>query len=244
MHEFAGFEKLYIYIVFWPTRMEPAMSAQARLEKLLEGRSDLWLGRARTSFPVEPTGLGWLDRGLPGGGWPRGRLTELLPCMSGCGELGLLLPLMARCTHQGQPVVLAGPALVPGPQALIKAGVLLEHLVVVREAGEALWAAEQCLKSGLCGSLAVWPPAGRVGEKAVRRLQLAAEQSPGPTFVVYRPNQSPPPSVSALRLGLRPGPAVEVLRSPAGLVESKHLGPESETVIDLERYRRHDRSFA
>lgn len=218
------------------------MSADASLEQLLDHRPDLWRGRARRSLPAAATGLGWLDRGLPGGGWPLGRLTELLPRLSGCGELSLLLPLLARCTQQGQPVVLAGPTLVPGPQALAGAGVVLEHLVVVREAGEALWAAEQCLKSGLCGSVAVWPPAGRVGEKAVRRLQLAAEHSPGPAFVIYRPDQSPPPSISALRLGLAPGPEIEVLRSPAGLAESKRLGPEVEPPIDLARYRRHARS--
>ncbi|MDZ7790006.1 MAG: DNA lesion error-prone repair protein ImuA [Xanthomonadales bacterium] len=217
------------------------MSAQARLEQLLNRRPDLWRGRARRSFPVAPTGLDWLDRGLPGGGWPLGRLTEFLPRVSGCGELGLLLPLLARCTQQGQPVVLAGPVMVPGPQAMVRAGVVLEHLLVVHEVAEVMWAAEQCLKSGLCGSVAVWPPAGRVGERAVRRLQLAAEQSPGPTFVVYRPEQSPPSSVSALRLGLGPGPEVELLRSPAGLVESRHLAPESDSVIDLTRYRRHAR---
>ncbi|WP_376693420.1 hypothetical protein [Wenzhouxiangella sp. EGI_FJ10409] len=218
------------------------MSAEARLEQLLDHRPDLWRGRARRSLPAVPTGLDWLDRGLPGGGWPLGRLTELLPRVSGCGELGLLLPLLARCTQQGQPVVLAGPVMVPGPQAMAGAGVVLEHLLVVREASEVLWAAEQCLKSGLCGSVAVWPPAGRVGERAVRRLQLAAEHSPGPTFVVYRPEQSPPPSVSALRLGLSPGCGVEILRSPAGLVESRRLGPASESVLDLEHYRRHARA--
>ncbi len=218
------------------------MSAKARIEQLLNRRSDLWRGRARRSLPVAATGLGWLDHGLPGGGWPLGRLTEFLPRLSGCGELGLLLPFFARCTQRGQPVVLAGPTLVPGPQALAGAGVVLEHLIVVRAADEALWAAEQCLKSGLCGSVAVWPPTGRVGEKAVRRLQLAAECSPGPTFVVYRPNQIPPPSISALRLGIVPGPEIEILRSPAGLVESKHLSPKAEPPVDLAHYRRHARS--
>lgn len=218
------------------------MSAEARIEQLLNHRSDLWRARARRSLPVAATGLGWLDHGLPGGGWPLGRLTELQPRLSGCGELSLLLPLLARCTQQGQPVVLAGPTLVPGPQALASAGVALEHLVVVRETSEALWAAEQCLKSGLCGSVVVWPPAGRVGDKAVRRLQLAAECSPGPTFVVYRPDQLPPPSVSTLRLGLAPGPEIEILRSPAGLVESKRLGPQARSPVDLARYRRHVRS--
>lgn len=219
------------------------MSASARLEQLLDRRGDLWRGRARRSLPATPTGFDWLDRGLPGGGWPLGRLTELLPRVNGCGELGLLLPLLARCTRQGRPVVLAGPGLVPGPQALNRAGVVLEHLVVVREGREVLWAAEQCLKSGLCGSLAVWLPPGRIAGRAVRRLQLAAEQGPGAAFVVYRPGQSPPASVSALRLALSPGSRVEVLRSPAGLVEPKPLTPvvEAEAVIDLERYRRHAR---
>lgn len=219
------------------------MSSSARLEQLLDRRGDLWRGRARASFPTTPSGLDWLDRGLPGGGWPLGRLTELLPRVKGCGELGLLLPLLARCTQQGRPVVLAGPDLVPGPHAMARAGVLLEHLVVVREGGEVLWAAEQCLKSGLCGSLAVWPPPGRIAERAVRRLQLAAEQGPGATFVVYRPGQSPPCSVSALRLGLTPGSRVEVLRSPAGPVDPEPLSPavESRAVVELERYRRHDR---
>jgi len=218
------------------------MSARVRLEQLLERRPDLWRGRGRTSLPAASTGLDWLDCGLPGGGWPLGRLTEFLPRVNGCGELGLLLPLLARCTQRSQPVVLAGPMLVPGAQALAQAGVALEHLVVVRSKCEVLWAAEQCLKSGLCGSVVVWPPAGRVGERAVRRLQLAAEQSPGPTFIVYRPEQSPPPSISALRLGLSPGAVVKVLRSPAGPVESKHLAAASESVVELERYRRHARS--
>jgi hypothetical protein len=217
------------------------MSAHASLEQLISQRPDLWRGRSRKHFPTASSGLDWLDRGLPGGGWPLGRLTELMPSVPGCGELGLLLPLLARCTGQGRPVVLAGPSLVPGPQALARSGVVLEHLVVVRAAEDGFWAAEQCLKSGLCGSVAIWPPSGRVDERSVRRLQLAAEQSPGPTFVVYRPDQSPPPSVSALRLGLRPGGQVEVQRSPAGLPDVHRFGPDSDSVVDLARYRRHAR---
>jgi hypothetical protein len=217
------------------------MSVNASLEQLLDQRPDLWRGRSRKRFPTASSGLDWLDRGLPGGGWPLGRLTELLPSVPGCGELGLLLPLLARCTGRGEPVVLAGPSLVPGPQALAASGVALEQLVVIRSAEEGFWAAEQCLKSGLCGSVVIWPPPGRVDERAVRRLQLAAEQSPGPTFVVYRPDQSPPPSVSALRLGLKPRAQVEVQRSPAGLPEVQRFGPACEAVVDFARYRRHAR---
>jgi protein ImuA len=217
------------------------MSAQSALEKLLNQRPDLWRGHAPAPCPAVSTGLDWLDRGLPGGGWPVGRLTEFVPRVPGCGELGLLLPLLAACTQAGQPAVLAGPPMVPGPQALARAGVVLEHLVVVREPGQAMWAAEQCLKSGLCGSLAVWPPAGRVEERAIRRLQLASGQSPGPAFIVYRPDQSPPPSMSALRLGLNPGANIEVLRSATGQAETRRLHPVADpgAVIELARYRRH-----
>lgn len=182
------------------------------LEQLLRQRSDLWRGRGRPAPAACPSGLDWLDAGLPGGGWPQSGLVELLVQRPGCGELGLLLPLLARCTRAGQPVVLAGPPLIPGAQALLQAGVQLERLLVLQHAEELLWAAEQCAASGLCAALAVWLPPGRVNERAIRRLRLAAESSPGPLFTLYGPGQRPPSSLATLRLRLRPGMQVEVMR--------------------------------
>src|SRR6476619_4914417 len=41
-----------------------------------------------------PTGYEALDRELPGGGWPRGQLIELLADDQGIGELRLLVPAL------------------------------------------------------------------------------------------------------------------------------------------------------
>lgn len=189
------------------------MPASDPLDRLLDRRSDLWRGRGRTVSGALATGHPRLDRLLPGGGWPCGRLIELLPEPAGAGELQILLPMMAERTRQRQPVVLAAPPMVPCPQALAAAGVDLDQLVVVRQAEQAAWAAEQCLKSGLCGAVVLWPPGKCADTRAVRRLRLAAGDGPAPLFVCYRPGRQPPSSLSSLRLAIRPGPVLEVLRA-------------------------------
>lgn len=183
------------------------------LERLLNERHDLWRGRMPPPPAVLSTGTGHLDRQLPTGGWPCGRIIELIPDRIGLGELQLLLPALAAQTQREWPVVLAAPPLVPCPQALATAGVDLARLVVVRRADQALWAAEQCLKSGLCGAVLVWPPPGKIQPRAIRRLQLAAENGAAPAFICYHAGQQLPPSLAALRLAIHPGGEVEVLRA-------------------------------
>jgi hypothetical protein len=75
-------------------------------------RPDIWRGDAIAVSPA-PTfssGFAELDAELPGGGWPRGNLTELLYEQSGIGEVSLLLPALARLTAAGGAVVLIAPA--------------------------------------------------------------------------------------------------------------------------------------
>jgi protein ImuA len=193
------------------------------LEELLQSRPDLWRGRQRPVGRVLASGQAALDAWLPGGGWPQGRLIELLPAHVAGGELELLLPLLAEQTRQQRPVVLAAPPLVPCPQRLQQVGLALEHLLIIRRPEQALWAAEQALKSGLCGSVIAWHPAGRVEPRAVRRLQLAAENGDAPVFICYRPGQQAPPSLAALRLAIRPGPTLQLLRGK-DRDHSLHLG--------------------
>jgi protein ImuA len=202
--------------------MPDALDSQP-IEELLESRSDLWRGRHRPAGDVLASGRAELDRWLPAGGWPCGRLVELLPERFGIGEFGLLLPMLAKQTRRGLPVLLVSPPWVPCPQHLERVGVALEQLVVIRSADQALWATEQGLKSGLCGAILLWHSPSRVRPQAIRRLQLAAECGPAPVFVCYRPGQQPPPSLASLRLGIRPGPELTLLR---GNDRSKvlHLG--------------------
>src|SRR6185295_7940581 len=97
---------------------------------------------------------------LPGGGWPAGGLTELLVPTKGIGELGLLMPALARLTCAGKRVVWLAPPYLPYAPALAAAGIDLPHLALVRAAGrrDALWAAEQALRAGSCHALLAWLP--------------------------------------------------------------------------------------
>ncbi len=202
------------------------------LQQLLKQRADLWRGRQRPPANAVPSGRADLDAWLPDGGWPREGLVELLPQHLGGSELELLLPLLAEQTRQGWPVLLIAPPLIPCPQHLHRAGLALERLVIARDPAQALWTAEQALKSGVCGSIMVWHPRGRVDPRAIRRLRLAARSSAAPTFICYHPGQAPPPSLSALRLGLEPGPRLLLLRGNSRQ-RMLHLGRSN--VVPLRR---------
>jgi len=210
------------------------MPASDTLQQLLETRGDLWRGRLRRPGAGLPTGRKALDAHLPDGGWPRGRLVELLPECMGAGELGLLLPCLAELTRRERPVPFIAPPLIPCPQSLMRAGVDLARLIVVRHSRHALWAAEQCLKSGLCGAVVVWPDPDDISDRAVRRLQLAAENGEAPVFLCYAPGCTPPPSLASLRLAVRAGGSVEILRSRGGCAAGEvHL--QADNVVPLHR---------
>lgn len=154
---------------------------------------------------VLPSSFSELDRLLPDGGWPAVGLTELLRPRDGSGELTLLVPALARLTRQGRRVAWVAPPLEPYAPALARAGVDLSRLVVVRAGtpGDGLWAMEQLLRSGSCGAVLAWPEAAE--ERALRRLQLAAEQGRSWALLVGSPDWLRRPSPARLRLGVAPG---------------------------------------
>ena len=161
----------------------------AALEDILQ-RHPVWLGRApQLAAPAVPTGFQALDRELPGGGWPRGALTEILGSQEGIGELELLLPALGALTWAGKRVVWLAPPHLPYAPALAAAGVNLAQLAVVRAPGrrDALWAAEQALRSGSCHALLGW--LRRSSYDDLRRLAVAAEGSSA--FVaLFRPREA------------------------------------------------------
>jgi len=192
------------------------MPASDSLQQLIETRGDLWRGRFRRPGAGLPTGRKALDARLPDGGWPRARLIELMPERPGCGELELLLPALASLTRAEAPVMLIAPPYIPCPQHLLAAGLDLTRLLIVRDRGHAFWAAEQALKSGLCGALVLWPEPRAVHERPIRRLQLAAEHGLAPVFLSYAPGSRPPPSLASLRLAIRAGGEIDILRGRLG----------------------------
>lgn len=193
------------------------MGAVVALDSLFNaGR--VWKGRpAVAPASPQPTGHAALDAVLPTGGWPEAALTEILIAAQGLGELQLLWPSLARLSAAGERIVLVAPPFVPYPQAWQNAGVDVRQLSII-QAGErdALWAAEQCLRSGSCGAVLCWPQ--QADDRALRRLQVAAESGQTLAFA-YRPLETARnPSPAALRIAVqgRPG-QLRVLKCRGGL---------------------------
>lgn len=192
------------------------MDAAPDLQQLLASQT-LWhagRGSAR-GVDGEPTGHAGLDALLPQGGWPRRALTELLLPADGVGELQLLLPTLARLSQAGETVAVIAPPYLPYAPAWQAAGVALEHLQLIDAAPrDALWAFEQCLRSGACAAVLGWPR--QADAQALRRLQVAADTGHCLGFAVRERRHADNPSPAALRLeAVRPEEAVRGARGQA-----------------------------
>ncbi len=199
------------------------MSAVVSLDALLQQRR-VWKGGADiTVAPAQPTGHAQLDAVLPGGGWPEAALSELLLAHPGSGELQLLWPTLARLTRARERVVLVAPPFIPFAPAWLQAGVDLRWLVLVQASEkEALWAAEQCLRSGSCAAVLCWPQ--RINDRGLRRLQLAAATGESLGFACRSLREADNPSPAALRLALDAWPRqVRVLKSRGAMPAARPL---------------------
>ena len=125
--------------------------------------------------PVVATGHDALDRELPGGGWPTGTLTEVLHDTMGIGEVSFLAGALARAGGDDRLIAWIDPPHLPYAPALAQSGLALERCLVVRPVhrDDALWAAEQAMRSGACGAVLFWLAHDEYAW--LRRLQMAAE---------------------------------------------------------------------
>jgi hypothetical protein len=182
----------------------------------------VWRGRSRAAVETLPTGFAALDAGLPGGGWPRHGLVEVLTPYPGVGELYLLLPALAALSRVSPArwCTWVSPPHEPFAPALEAHGAALDRMLMVRS-HLPLWALEQALRSGACGIALGWLP--RVSPRAIRRLQLAAEQGRA-LGVLFRSQQfAHLASPAMLRVVLEPlkesgrhGARVTLLKSRGG----------------------------
>ncbi|MBV8037291.1 translesion DNA synthesis-associated protein ImuA [Roseateles sp.] len=186
----------------------------------LQGR--LWRGSSlgQAVDPTLPSGFAALDAELPGGGWPLQAVTELLLPQPGVLEWRLLAPALGGWWAEPQrpaagPVRqrAAAPSLrrlllvnpphaphLPGLQAL---GLPPSALVWVAATTptEALWAAEQAIKSRV--AVLAWLPEAR--PEQIRRLQVSALGSDAPTFLIRPERAGQQSSAAPLRLAVQPG---------------------------------------
>ena len=184
------------------------------------------------------TGHAALSSELPGGGWPVGNLIELLLQQNGIGELRLLQPALRTLQETHRRVVLLQPPYPPQTLGLAALGVAPSQLLWIaptRDA-DALWAAEQILRTDSCGALLCWQ--NQVRNESLRRLHVAA-QGGSALFYMLRPLAcAPDASPAALRLRMMP--------AAGGLHHdcAKRRGPPRETPLFIPLPFEHSGNFS
>jgi len=165
----------------------------------------LWRGK-QVSHRIHTlsTGHTALDKVLPGNGWPIGAATELVNDTAGCGELSLLLPVLARLSQENHSIAMIDPPWIPYPSALHGNGLALEKLLLIRtqNRSESLWACEQVVRGISGGAMLAWPDVLSFSE--LRRLQLAAKGTQKTVFLFRDQRAVSASSPAALRLQLTP----------------------------------------
>lgn len=195
----------------------------------------IWRGRhAPRDAETLSSGHPPLDQVLPGGGWPRAGLIEILVERWGTGELRLIVPLLRHFSRNDAQVVergwiaWIGPPYVPYAPALAAAGIDVSRVLLVHahDDAKALWATEQALRSAGCEVVLAW--ADKAAGQSLRRLQLAAEDN-GLPAILFRPAGAlRTPSPAALRLHLASGDTARL-----AVVKSRGGRPVSLPIRDL-----------
>ena len=100
---------------------------------------------------------------------------------------------------------------------------MLSRLEIIHapEPDDALWAFEQCLRSGSCAAVLGWPEGA--SHAALRRLQVAADHGQALGVALRSARHAPQPSPAALRLQLLPDGGLQVLKCRGGAVPARPI---------------------
>jgi cell division inhibitor SulA/protein ImuA len=188
-----------------------------------------------------------LDAELPGGGWARPGLTEILTNHIGVGEISLLLK--GACTSRGNAnksavrtlwVLPPNQPWIPYAPGLVQRGINLDHLAIVhpKKNDEALWAAEQALKSGACQAVIVWLNSVYCNPLSLRRLLQSANAGKAMGFLIRPLEAAATPSPASLRIALHPAGEGKLrldLLKRRGLPQEKSITLTTQTLPCLTR---------
>lgn len=143
------------------------------LIKNLQDRQLIWKGLQSTTLgSTTSTGYPQLDKQLDGG-FPTHGVIEV-ESQQGIGELRLLTPYLAQQNSQKLAIFINPPGKICA-EFFSNQGVELDNILVIEPQRDldALWAAEQCLKSGACHSVLLWGADLEIHQ--TKRLQAASE---------------------------------------------------------------------
>lgn len=155
------------------------------LLKQLQQKNLVWQATespTKTDKTPENSGFIELDKRL-NGGFPKG-VNELQSDI-GIGELRLLLPTLKQAIAEQRLIVFISPRALICSEALVGYGIELDKvlLVLAQNQQDALWAAEQCLRSGICHSVVMWPQHA-LEIHQIKRLQIACQTGNSSLFLL------------------------------------------------------------
>ncbi|MGF1720270.1 translesion DNA synthesis-associated protein ImuA [Vibrio kyushuensis] len=198
----------------------------------LKNNQMIWQG-AHTPVSGEylPTGFETLDQKLEGG-YPRHGVVEV-QSLSGIGELRLMFPHIKQNDTERLSVFIQPPGYLCAEQ--LEAEDIDNQKVLImypQTQQQALWAAEQCLKSGACSNVFLWHSDLEVHQ--ARRLQVASEEGDCLQFIFRQQQQgrfSLPVSLSMTLAPHRSGLEVTITKRKGGwpqgsfILHMEHLWP-------------------
>lgn len=197
---------------------------------MLTQSGKVWrLNEAQSSVAFISTGFTELDQALAGG-WPQHTVIDL-QSQTGIGELRLLVPLLQHQQQYGKLLVFISPPARLSSQMLAQAGIQLTQVLVLqpKNAKEAFWAAEICLKSGCCSIVLQWQ--SQLSVTQLKRLQLSAEQGQA-SHILLRPLQQQLALPVALSLQLMPSPVGLTIH----IVKRRGGRPRAQTELNWQQH--------
>jgi cell division inhibitor SulA len=149
---------------------------------------------------VTPSGIDGLDGLLPGGGWPKSGLVEVIVSDEYIDVMSLLMPMLACLSQQGRWIAMVTPPC--QARARLFTATDLDPVRVLQvnphPGRSALWTAESMLQSGSCGVVMAWPNCNT--ELMDKRLQKAAASGKALCILIRYEGLSIPPSGVDVRL--------------------------------------------
>ncbi|OEF04022.1 translesion DNA synthesis-associated protein ImuA [Vibrio genomosp. F10] len=193
------------------------------IEKLKNNQL-IWQG---THTPVSgeylSTGFNVLDQKLEGG-YPKHGVVEI-QSLSGIGEVRLILPHIKKTESKRLSVFIQPPGYLCAEQ-LEAEGIDNKNVLIISPHNhqQALWAAEQCLRSGACSRVFLWNTDLEVHQ--ARRLQVASEEGDCLQFI-FRPPQkgrfSLPVNLSMTLFPHRNGLEVTITKRKGGWPQGRFI---------------------
>ena len=154
---------------------------------------------------VTPTGSAVLDELLPGGGWPRSGLVEIILPDAFSDAMCVLMPALVRISQQHRWIAMVNPTWPARSQLFTEPAVRHERVLQVNPhpGRSALWTAESLLHAGECSVVMAWPNCRT--ELMGKRLEKAAEHGKALGILFSYEGLQTQPSGVALRIRLESG---------------------------------------